>query len=392
MEQQNKIFTKRFISLFFTNMAVFFVFYGLVTTLPLYAIGELGRSDDESGLLVTMFLLSAIIMRPFSGKLLDLYGKKRLLIISIVFYLLCTILYLFFKPFAILLVLRFFQGIWFSIATTASGSLAADIVPANRKGTGLGYFTMSTNLAVVMGPFIGLLVIQYASFNALFIVLSAVVLIGGLFALSVNTNDLPQPETTNRNFKFSFDDLFERKAIPIALLACLIAFSYSSVLSFLSLYAEQKDLLSVASYFYAVFAVAMISIRPLTGKIYDTIGPKFIIIPSFFLFAIGLIMLASANGMWLFLVSAIFIGAGYGTLTTSFQSLCIQAASPKRSGYATATYFTLFDIGIALGSYLLGIIAVKLSYESVYMISALILAGVFILYMVFFARKRSNQA
>ncbi len=392
MEQENRIFTKRFISLFFTNMAVFFVFYGLVTTLPLYAMGELGRSDDESGLLVTMFLLSAIFMRPFSGKLLDLYGKKRLLVISLVFYLLCTILYLFFKPFAILLALRFFQGIWFSIATTAAGSLAADIVPANRKGTGLGYFTMSTNLAVVIGPFIGLLVIQYASFNVLFIVLSAVVLIGGLFALSVKTDDLPQPETMNRNFKFSFNDLFERKAIPIALLACLIAFSYSSVLSFLSLYAEQKDLLSVASYFYAVFAVAMISIRPLTGKIYDTIGPKFIIIPSFFLFAIGLIMLASANGMWLFLASAIFIGAGYGTLTTSFQSLCIQAVSPKRSGYATATYFTLFDIGIALGSYILGIIAVKLSYESVYMISALILAVVFILYTVFFARKRPKQA
>ena len=119
MEQQQKIFTKRFISLFFTNMAVFFVFYGLVTTLPLYAIGELGRSDDESGLLVTVFLLSAIIMRPFSGKLLDLYGKKRLLVISLAFYLLCTILYVFFKPFVLLLVLRFFQGIWFSIATTS---------------------------------------------------------------------------------------------------------------------------------------------------------------------------------------------------------------------------------------------------------------------------------
>jgi MFS family permease len=235
MEQQQKIFTKRFISLFFTNIAVFFVFYGLVTTLPLYAIGELGRSDDESGLLVTVFLLSAIFMRPFSGKLLDLYGKKRLLVISLAFYLLCTILYLFFKPFALLLILRFFQGIWFSIATTASGSLAADIVPENRKGAGLGYFTMSTNLAVVLGPFVGLLLIQYTSYNVLFIVLAVVVLLGGVFALSVKTADLPQIVIKERNFKFKFDDLFERKALPLAALACLIAFSYASVLSFLSL-------------------------------------------------------------------------------------------------------------------------------------------------------------
>ena len=392
MEQQQKIFTKRFISLFFTNMAVFFVFYGLVTTLPLYAIGELGRSDDESGLLVTVFLLSAIFMRPFSGKLLDLYGKKRLLVISLAFYLLCTILYVFFKPFVLLLVLRFFQGIWFSIATTASGSLAADIIPFNRKGAGLGYFAMSTNLAVVIGPLVGLLLIQYASYNVLFIVLSVVVLIGGLFALSVKTADLPQMEVKERDFKFKLDDLFERKALPLAALGCLIAFAYASVLSFLSLYADQKDLLEVASYFYAVFAIAMISIRPFTGKVYDTIGPKFVIIPSFVLFAIGLVLLAFADGTWLFLASAIFIGAGYGTLMTSFQSLCVQATSSKRSGYATATYFTLFDLGIALGSYVLGIIAVKMSYESVYELSALLLVVVLALYIIFFARKQPKQA
>lgn len=387
MEKQ-QIFTKRFMSLFFTNMAVFFVFYGLVTTLPLYAIGVLGKSDDASGLLVTVFLLSAILMRPFSGKLLDLFGKKKLLAISIVFYLLCTVLYLFFKPFALLLALRFFQGIWFSIATTASGSLAADIIPANRKGTGLGYFAMSTNLAVVLGPFLSLLIVQYASFDALFIVLSVIVTIGALLALTVKTSDLPKPSHVARNFKFGFHDLFEKKALPLAALAALIAFAYAGVLSFLSLYAEQQNLLVAASYFYAVYAVAMMSIRPLTGKIYDTIGAKFVIVPSFALFAIGLVILANANSMWIFLVSAVFIGAGFGTLNTSLQSLCIQATTPERTGYATATYFTLFDIGIALGSFVLGLIAVNFSYAMIYYLSAGLVVAVFAIYMLFFVRGK----
>lgn len=368
-------------------MAVFFVFYGLVTTLPLYAMGTLGRSDDESGLLVTVFLLSAIVIRPFSGKLLDMFGKKRMLVISIVLYLMCTILYLFIKPFAILLLLRFVQGIWFSIVTTAAGSLAADIVPKNRKGAGLGYFTMSTNLAVVLGPFVGLLVIQYASFNALFTVLSIIVLIGALIALTINTDDLPKPENVDRRLKFAFNDLFEKKALPIAFLASLIAFSYASVLSFLSLYAEQKDLLTVASYFYAVFAAAMLLTRPFTGKIYDTKGPKFVVLPAFVLFGIGLIMLAMANGAVMFLCSAIFIGIGYGTLTTSFQSLAVQSTTHQRSGYATATYFTLFDLGIAVGSYILGLIAVGISYEMVYYIAAALLVVVFILYMTSMMKK-----
>ncbi len=113
-EGSTQIWTKRFISLFITNITVFFLFfYGLVTTLPLYTIGELHQTDKEAGLLLSGFLLSAIIVRPFSGKLLDVFGKKKLLVISIIGYFLCTVLYLFIHPFGLLLGLRFVQGIFF---------------------------------------------------------------------------------------------------------------------------------------------------------------------------------------------------------------------------------------------------------------------------------------
>lgn len=381
-QQRNQIFTKRFISLFCTNMSVFFVFYGLTTTLPLYAMNSLGRSEAESGLLVTIFLASAILVRPFSGKILDLYGKKRMLVWGIFFYILCTTLYILVEPFYLLLALRFFQGIWFSLVTTAAGSLAADIIPKNRKGAGLGYFTMSTNLAVVLGPFAALLLIQQFSYDVMFIVMSVVVIIGGLIALTIHTEDIRKADVENRRLTFKFADLFERKALPIAVLAMLIAFSYASVLSFLSLYAEQKDLLAVASYFYAVFAAAMLLVRPFTGKIYDTFGAKFVIYPSFIIFAVGLMLLALATNSGVFLASAIFIGIGYGTLTTSFQALSVQSTSAARSGYATATYFTFFDIGIAVGSYILGLIAVKFGYTVVYELAAALLMLVLVLYYV----------
>ena len=169
--KKEPIWTKSFISLFFTNISVFIVFYGLVSALPLYAIGVLKRTDQEAGLLMTIFLLSAIVVRPFTGKILDIAGKRKMLWISLVLYLLCTVLYYFIHPFEALLVLRFVQGIWFSIITTAAVSIAADIVPVARRGAGLGYFTMSTNLAVVLGPFIALSIIQSFSFDVLFIVI-----------------------------------------------------------------------------------------------------------------------------------------------------------------------------------------------------------------------------
>ena len=386
MEVKNQIFTKRFIALFLTNISVFLIFYGLVTTLPLYVTGTLGRTDDDAGLLVTAFLISAIIVRPFSAKLLDIYGKKNMLVISMILYMVCTIFYLFIEPFAILLVLRFLQGVWFSIATTATGSLAADIIPNNRKGAGLGYFAMSANLAVVIGPFVGLFIVQSVSFEALFIALSVIGLLGCFIGLTIDTSDIARPEAKPK-LSFSFNDLFERKALPIALLAALLALTYSSVLSFVSIYAEQQGMLKVASYFYVVFAAAMLIIRPFTGKIYDQKGPIYVVIPSFILFAIGLFMLAYMDSAWQFLAAAIFIGSGYGTLTTSMQSQAVQSASVTRSGYATATYFTLFDAGLAIGSYVLGLIAMSFSYQAVYVLCGVLLIANMILY-IGYTRKR----
>src|SRR5699024_9626446 len=89
------IWTKAFLSVFVTNLAVFTIFYSLLATLPLFAINILHLTDDEAGLLVSIFLLSAIISRPFTGRILESFGKHKMLIISLILYLLCTILYYF---------------------------------------------------------------------------------------------------------------------------------------------------------------------------------------------------------------------------------------------------------------------------------------------------------
>ncbi len=387
MNHKEPIWTKQFISVFLTNMSVFVVFYGLVSILPLYAKDALSRTDEEAGLLMTIFLVSAIITRPFTGKLLDIVGKRKMLLISLFFYLICTVLYYFITPFEGLLALRFFQGIWFSIVTTAAGSIAADIVPATRRGAGLGYFVMSTNLAVVVGPFIALYVIQSFSYDALFILMSVLMIIGALVSLLI-----PKVETEgieNRKKGFTWNDLFEKKAVPIALLAGLVAFSYASVLSYLSIYAQEKDLLPYASLFFVFFAAVMLITRPFTGRIFDEKGPAYILIPGSLLFFFGLFILAFVNSPVLFLIAGAFIGLGYGALIPSMQTLAVQSTSHLRSGYATATFFTIFDTGLAIGSYILGFIAVHMGYRNVYLLSSLILLVVLVLF-VLMNRKRNS--
>ena len=98
------------------------------------------------------------------------------------------------------------------------------------------------------------------------------------------------------------------------------------------------------------------------------------------------------EGPVLFLSVAIFVGFGYGAVTTSLQALAVQSTAIQRSGYATATYFTMFDLGIALGSYILGMVAVQAGYASVYLSGAGLLGVVFIIYLLRLAKMKPKNS
>lgn len=383
------IWTKTFIALFFTNVSTFLVFYGLVSALPLYAVGVLQRTDDEAGLLLSIFLLSAIIVRPFTGKILDHFGKRKMLWMSLILYLICTVLYYFVTPFGILLGLRFFQGIWFSIITTACVSIVADIVPQARRGAGIGYFNMSANLAIVLGPFIALIILQYFSFDVLFLVLSGLMLFGSLSALVVPNHQLQGKEV--KRFKITFADLFERNAIPSALLSSLIAFSYSGILSYITIYAQEKNVLDWVSMFYLALAAVMLVTRPYTGRIYDEKGAKFVVIPGLIVFALGLLILSYIGSGFGFIIAGAFIGLGYGAVVPSMQTIAVQSSDINRSSYATATFFTFFDIGVSIGSYILGIIALQLGYRSMYLTTVAVILLALMCYVLFKRKDRTIQ-
>ena len=353
------------------NFFIFLVFYSLLTVLPLYVIDELHGTEGQAGLATTIFLLSAIIVRPFSGKIIELLGKKKTLILSVLFFGMSTFIYFWVNDFYLLMGLRFFHGIWFSIGTTVLVAIAADMIPSHRKGEGLGYFAMSMNLAVVVGPFISLALIRWIPYTSLFMGLALVIVIGFVcsFGIKVTEEEVVKVEGSRR---LTFKDLMEVKAIPIALVGFLTSFAYSGIMSFISVYAKSVGLFESVSLFFVVFAAAMLLSRPFTGRLFDQSGPNTVIYPSLFIFAIGLILLSVTHSVVLLLIAGTLIGLGYGALLPSFQTMSIQAAPDGRTGHATATFFIFYDLGIATGSFVLGVVSSHLGFSTLYMICSVV--------------------
>jgi MFS family permease len=378
------LWTRNFINTSVSSFFLFTTFYLLLVTLPIHAIQTLHSKEYQAGLVVTVFILAAVIIRPLAGKWIQRFGKKLVLMSSLIIFTGATFLYFIPDSLTGLLLLRFLHGLGFGMATTVCGTIIADIVPDSRRGEGMGYYTMSMNLAMVIGPFVGLTILGIWGITVTFFISICCALISLIFGLFITIPDIQmntQPivvQGTNR-----FSSFYESSALRISLVGAFFALIYSAILSFVSVYAKEIGLQDVSSYFFVVYAVVLLLSRPFTGKWFDSYGANVIVYPAITSFAAGMFLLGIANSPILFLLSAALIGLGWGTLFPIFQTIAIQKALPSNRGLATATFLSVFDLGIGVGSVVVGIIGTKLGFGSFYLFSSLfVLMGCGLYYLM----------
>jgi MFS family permease len=387
VQQSTRLWTKDFIGISLSNFFLFMTFYFLLVSLPILVIQQFASSKTEAGLITTVFLFSAILIRPIAGYAIERLGYKKILITSLIIFLTSSTLYFFAETMVTLLVVRFLHGIGFGIATTAAGGIVATIIPKSRSGEGMGYFIMSANMAMVLGPFIGLTAIQHGDPKLLFsisVVCSLLALITGLMIRFPEINVLRTAQSG-----FRFQNFFVTAAIPIAIVGAFFAIVYSGILSFVSVYAKEIGLMEVSSFFFVVYAVVLLLSRPFTGKWFDLYGPNVIIYPAIIVFAIGMYILSGSHTSIGFLVAAALIGIGYGTIFPSLQTIAIQKVVPSKRGMATATFLSIFDIGIGLGSFLVGMIVAEVGFRSFYLNSSIYIVAGIVVYFVLHSRKQT---
>ncbi len=390
-----KLWNRSFLLCVATNLFLFIYYYALLTILPIYIMKALGGSVSQAGLALTLFLVSSIAIRPFSGLIIEKVGKKKAFLASSAMFMLLALGYLFVDSMLALLVIRFVHGIWFSVLTTVTVPIANEFIPEQRKGEGMGYYVMSTNLAVVFGPLIALTVVQYSNFTTLFAVLTGIIALSFIFCLMIPVKEHVQSVILSQDEvrpKFSWHHIIETRAVPIGFVALVTSFAYSSIMSFITAYSESKHLLAYTSLFFIVFAISMIVVRPWIGKIYDRKGPSAVIYPSFLFFALGLFTVSMMSNQWILWLSAVFIGIGYGSLFPCFQTLAIQAVPKERMGHAISTFFTLFDLGMAVGSVVLGLVIARFGFESTYALCAVLVLLTVLLYKATVASRLAKKA
>ena len=382
---KEKIWTKDFILIVFANFFIFLGFQMTLPTIPLY-VEKLGGNDQLIGFVVGIFTFSALLLRPFIGNWLETKGRRFIYLTGLTIFVVSVGSYGFLTSIALLFIMRVIQGAGWGFSTTASGTIATDLIPAARRGEGMGYFGLSGNVAMSIGPSLGLILTSILSFKLFFLICSGL----GLMALLLSTRVTYRkvdPETKRAKAKL---DIYEKTALKPAVLMFFLTVTFGGIASFLPLYTAQKHISGIQWYFM-VYALSLILTRTFAGQLYDRKGHQAVFIPGTLLVFIAMLLLAWLPSSTILYTAAVLYGFGFGTVQPALQAWSIENTPVNRRGMANATFLSFFDLGIGIGAMVFGQISHLFGYSTIYRTAAVSVFLSMLLYLLFLWKERTNS-
>ena len=385
-EPLGEIFTRHFLLLATINLCMFFGFQMLNIGLPVY-MAQLGAAGQVVGLATTLMTVTATLMRVFAGALLDRFGRWGLLIGGTVIMVCAIVSFAIFPIVGVILGLRMLHGIGWGMGSTATSTIAADIIPKRRFAEGMGYFALTTAISSAIAPAASIEIIQGAGAHYMIYVATGVTVLALLLSAveafasrrkaaqpaplsqpqqpslspqSAQPAQSPQPQAYSK-----LETLFERRAVLPGILILLVNIGFGCITTFIALHANAQGVSGVSAYF-VVYAIVSLASRPPIGMLIDRFGYRIPAILSTLCTACTLVLIGVSSNMVMFAGAGALAGLGIGTAMSTFQAMAVASVEPWRRGVATATYMTAFDLGIAIGSLLGGILADLFGYTVMY--------------------------
>ena len=389
-----RLWNRNYCKVMIANFTLFFAFYILTPLLPLYLSEHFGATKDVIGLVLSGYTITALVARPFSGYFVDSFPRKTVLMISFGTFAIFFAGYLAASTLLLFTIVRTLHGGPFGTLTTANATVAIDVLPSSRRTEGIGYYGLSNNLAMALGPTIGILIYQLTDSFELIFWLALIVACAGW--LTDATVKLPTKDIVRNKSKLSLDRFFLLRGWLLGVNMVAFGFSFGVLSNYLAIYGKEvMGITGGTGTYFMLCSVGLILSRLQgskalrKGRVTHNAGEG---------------MTISLLGYTLFILvpndvgyygSALLIGLGNGHMWPAFQNMTINVASNSQRGTANSTILISWDIGMGLGILLGGIIAELAGYGAAFwtvvIVNAIVVACFFLRTKRFFLERNLNE-
>lgn len=357
-----------------------------LSTLPIYA-ERISGSATFAGMVSGIYALSALTSRPFVGVACEKFNQRKMLLIGITMMTLTCFLYNWAYTIVILLFLRALHGIGFGTKTTVSGVMIAEIIPQSRFKEGLSIYGLYLPITNAIAPAIGLAIVgngELKNFNHLFILATVIGIASIILASQIKlkrTGDSSSDIEKKLYVQSKTEQQKEKKLLPKtfcgfeagvifpSLVLCLVYIGQGGILSFLPMCYIDKGWGSCGS-FFLVNAAALFLSRLIFAKIVSKIDYDILMVAAVVVFGFGVLAIPYVTSIVYVYGIAVLLGFAMGIIPMIVNILVLERCSAQRKGTAIAAYTSSMDIGVGVGSMLLGLILEFSNYKTIYMCAA----------------------
>ena len=387
--RKDTIWNATFIAVFITNCFQNIGQHMMNSLVPKYA-NTLGAATWLVGFVSSMFAVTALAIRPLSSPASDSFSKKKLLVFAMALFMVAMFGYSISNSIGMVIAFRLLHGIGSGISAPLCLALASNSLPEEKMGSGIGIFSVGQAISQAIGPNMGLTLQQSIGFKPTFMIGGSIMIIALILAARIPEN----PNEKRLPFKITMDRIIAKEAVLPGLFMTIITISYATWNAFIAIYGAASGVKQVGLYFTA-YAIALLLLRPLAGKLSDKYGFAKVLFPAIVIFAGNLIALSRARTVVGFIIAGVLGAAGYGLCQPIVQSLSMQSVRREQRGAAGNTNYMFMDFGMLAGPIVGGAIVDRLraagtaevdAYSRMYLIMLIPLALAAV-YLFFFKGK-----
>lgn len=373
---KDRLMTSSYCFILAANFLLYFGFWLLIPVFPFYLSEIFHVSNSTIGIVLSCYTVSSLCIRPFSGYLLDAFARKPLYLFAYFIFMLVFAGYMLASLLTVFTILRVVHGFSFGMVTVGGNTVVIDIMPSSRRGEGLGYYGLTNNIAMSIGPMFGLFLYSGgASYITIFSYALVSCALGFLCAWLVKT---PYKPPVKRE-PISFDRFILLKGLPAGFSLLLLSIPYGMTTNYVAMYARQIGITAETGFFFTFMALGMAVSRLFSGRLVDKGMVTQVISAGIYLVCFCYFGLTACGWLvdWnyqvttvLFFMIALLLGIGFGTMFPAYNTLFVNLAPNSQRGTATSTYLTSWDVGIGIGMLTGGYIAEIATFRMAYFFGA----------------------
>lgn len=351
------------------NFLLFFSFYLLTPLLPIFLDAQFSADKDMIGFVLSGYVVAALLVRPFSGFVVDTFDRKRVLILCFFFFFICFAGYVGAGTLLMFAIIRTVHGLPFGASTVANSTAAIDVLPSSRRNEGMGYYGLSNNLAMAIAPSVGIWIYGATDNFQLLFWLSLIVAFGGF--LCSMTIHIPKRERVEGKTPLSLDRFFLTRAWLLAINIFCFSICWGVMSNYVAIYAKEViGITEGTGVFFAILSTGLFMSRLYGHKSLRQGRLTQNAIEGAAISAVGFTLFAMFDTEWAFYTSAALIGLGNGRMYPAFLNMFISMARNDQRGTANSSILTAWDTGMGAGILFGGILVEYCGYSAAFWFTA----------------------